>query len=487
MGQHKPTMDNRITWLEPLSPQLTSPAQHPVTGHGILQLHTPLHEAVNRIKDEIDRVAGGNQWDDVKKITNPYEYVFLSLQRRMHRSLAAIQPLSRSYFKMIELWDLLGLKPEQISKTAHTAEGPGGFLEAIQARTGHTTPMTAMTLRSTDKAIPGWRKSQAFLNRHPTIHITYGADGTGNLYNLQNQLAFASTAGHVDLYTADGGFDFSADFNGQENTVHRLLIAEALAGLNTLKPGGTMILKIFDTKNRATLELLWILANCFHRTGLVKLQSSRPANSERYWIGQSLHKTPPSWVIPFLEQLTATDAPEGWNQLFADMSPVPPSWLAPIQQLQEIIEAQQFNKIELTLNLIRTPSRSQVKELLAENIRASRDWCRRHRIPLNPRYEGLTEEGVVQQNLEEALAPFPALVGQKSSPTLSPQPQTHCVSSPPPPPRLPAAPAWRSALPPSVLGRAPSQTDGAKPPSAPPTPSQSPPASDHVPDSREPH
>jgi len=486
MVQPKLTMDNHIHWLEPLSPQLTSPTQNSIPGHGILQLHTPLHEAVNRIKDEIDRVAGGNQWDDVKKITNPHEYVFLSLQRRMHKSLAAIQPLSRSYFKMIELWDLLGLKPEHVAATAHSAEGPGGFLEAIQARTGHMTPMTAMTLRSTDKAIPGWRKSQAFLSRHPTIHITYGADNTGNLYNLQNQAAFAATAGRVDLYTADGGFDFSADFNGQENTVQRLLVAEALAGLNTLKPGGTMILKIFDTKNRATIELLWLLAHCFTRTGLVKLQSSRPANSERYWIGQGLHAHTPAWILRFLEQLTATDAPEGWDQLF-DPSPVPQHWIYPIQQLQEAIEAQQFNKIELTLGLIRTPSKSQVKALLTENIHCSRDWCRRHRIPLNPRYEGLTEEAVVGQNLEEALAPFPALVGQKSSPALYPQPPMHCVSLQPLPPRPPTVPAWRSALPPSVLGQAPSQTDGAKPPSGPPTPSQSPPASGRGHDSRESH
>jgi hypothetical protein len=476
-------MDNHIHWLEPLSPQLTSPTQNPVTGHGIPILHTPLHDAVNRIKDEIDRVAPGNQWDDVKKITNPYEYIFLSLQKRMHKSLAATQPLSRSYFKMLELWDLLELKPEHVPATAHSAEGPGGFLEAIQARTGHNTPMIAMTLRSTDKAVPGWRKSIAFLNRHPMVHITYGADSTGNLYNLQNQTAFADTARthlprHPVLYTADGGFDFSADFNGQENTVQRLLIAEALAGLNTLAPGGTMILKIFDTKNRATIELLWLLGTCFDRTGLVKLQTSRPANSERYWVGQGL-RTVPTWITAFLEQLTATDAPEGWDQLF-EPSPVPPMWTSHLQTFQEAIEHQQFHKIELTLNLIRTPSKSQVKALLTENIRCSRDWCRRHRVPLNPRYEGLTEEMVVAQNLEEALAPFPTLVGQKSSPALCPQPPTHCVSSQPLPPRPPTVPAWRSALPPSVLGREPSQTDVGRPPSGPPTPSQSPPASGHV-------
>ena len=260
---------------------------------------------------------------------------------------------------MIEIWDVLGLKADDVSCTAHSAEGPGGFLEAIQVRTGHTTRMLAMTLRSTEHTIPGWRKSQTFLTRHPTVHITYGADGTGNLYNLENQDAFAAHAGEhltrkADLYTADGGFDFSADFNGQENTVQRLLIAEALAGIASLLPGGTMVLKMFDTKNRATLELLWLLATCFERTGFIKPHTSRPANSERYWVGCGFRGPPPAWIIDLLRRLTATDAPVGWNRLFV-AEPYDPTWLAPIQTFQERIEAQQFHTIEITLNQIAIP------------------------------------------------------------------------------------------------------------------------------------
>jgi hypothetical protein len=471
-------MDNTVHWLEPVGLPTTSPEQSIELGTGVTAIHTPLHESLTTLKNEIDGVAEIGYWDDAKKITNPYEYIFLSLQRRMHRSVSGIVPLSRSYFKMIELWDVLGLN-DLLTRgrpfaSTHGAEGPGGFLEAVQHRTGRRTRMVAMTLRSTERAVPGWRKSQAFLSEYPEIHITYGADGTGNLYSLANQTAFAATAaehcGAALLYTADGGFDFSSDYNGQENTVHRLLAAEALAGIQTLAPGGIMIIKVFDTKHVATLELLWMLAGCFERTAVVKPHTSRPANSERYWVGSGLHAAIPAWVIDTLKTLTRTDAPHGWNRIFA-ARPWSAAWLSGIQAFQEEVERHQYANIELTLGLIRTPDRTQIQELLHRNIQCSREWCARHRITENRQYAGLSLEQLVSLNLEEALAPFPAAAARMSSPALSRPLPTHRASSSAPPPRPPTESAWRSALPLSIRLRLPSQTAGdTQSPSAPAPP-----------------
>ncbi len=471
-------MENTIQWLESVvvtTPPIFAPQLH--TASTSLCIHTTLHDRVQAIKNEIDHIAPAGTWDDAKKITNPYEYIFLSLQRRMHRSIAATIPLSRSYFKMIEIWEQAGLDPATVTASAHTAEGPGGFLEAIQARVPRAIPMIAMTLRSTEHTIPGWRKSQAFLARYPTITVTYGADNTGNLYSLANQDAYAAAArthlgtDGASVYTADGGFDFSADFNGQEQTVQRLLIAEALAGVSVLRPGGTMILKLFDTKCRATLELLWMLAACFEQTGQMKPYTSRPANSERYWIGKGFRGAP-AWVMAALRHLTATPAPHGWSQLFAE-PPWHASWLGPIQTFQESIEVQQFHTIELTLNLIQSATRARIRELLLENIRKSRQWCQRYRVPLNPRYTTMSDDAIVTLNLEEVLVPFRVEAAQTSSPGPSRHEPMHRASSYAPLQPPPAAPAWRSAIPASVLGRGPSQRGAEMPPSGSPAPSQS--------------
>lgn len=452
-------MDNAPHWLEPVPAQDTSPAQHCTVGPAQIVLTTPLHDEILAAKNDIDKIAPAGQWDDAKKITNPYEYVFLSLQRAQPRSMAAVIPLSRSYFKMLELWDMLGLSAiPQPMRTAHTAEGPGGFLQAIQDRTAHTTAMTAMTLRSTERTIPGWRKSQQFLISHPAVCITYGQDNTGDLYNLQNQEVFASlTAGNADIYTADGGFDFSADYNGQESTVQRLLVAEAYAGLRALKvaPTSTMIIKMFDTTHTATLQFLWLLCSCFEHTAFVKPHTSRPANSERYWIGIG-YRGAPDWILALLRTMTATTAPNGWSTLFA-ANPWTPAWLASVQRFQSILEREQLNKIQLTLNLIKSTTREQITQLLLTNIRNSRAWCMRYGVPINGRYATLSDEEVVSLNREEALIPFQVSASRTDLRGVIPQQPTHRVSFGNPLPPPPAGGAWRSALPASILGLAPLQ------------------------------
>jgi len=465
-------MDLTLFWLEPVSLDETTLQFEPVLYTGVQRLcmSTPYHETLTTLKNEIDSIAPIQIWDDVKKITNPYEYIFLSLQKRMYRSIAGIAPLSRSYFKMLEMWDLLSLTPtEEPMRTAHSAEGPGGFLEAIMERTKKHARMVAMTLRSTERTIPGWRKSQHFMSNHPTVHITYGADGTGNLYSLDNQASFQTTAdthlgGKAHIYTADGGFDFSADFNSQENTVQRLLAAEILCGLNVLQEGGTMILKIFDTKQAATLELLWILSGCFTKTALSKPHTSRPANSERYWIGVGFRVQS---VTPMLrhifESLTNQESPNGWDHIFRTR-PYSESWLRDMTAYQAEMEKQQYHNIQITLNLIRQPQRHVVQELLRTNIRQSKEWCLAHAVTLNRQYVGLSDDQIVSVNLEEALAPFQASAARRNLPALFRQSRTHHASSAAPSPHPPAGPAWRSALPASIRGPVSSQTVSDTPP-----------------------
>jgi hypothetical protein len=53
----------------------------------------------------------------------------------------------------------------------------------------------AMTLKPTNHHIPGWKKSFNFLHRYKQIQIHYGADGTGDVYNLENQAVLAYAAG----------------------------------------------------------------------------------------------------------------------------------------------------------------------------------------------------------------------------------------------------------------------------------------------------
>lgn len=359
------------------------------------------NRSLQQAKNEINLFYQEGKWDDYKKVTNPYEYIFLSWNRRSSRSVATRQPLSRSYFKMIEMWRRLDLTNELAPlvrastgiglRTAHAAEGPGGFIEAcliMATQNMITLPdwgyvgSDAITLRSEAKNVPGWRKAVKFLAYWPQVIIRDGDDGTGNILLKANQDNFvrATRLRHPDgvhIYTADGGFDFSSDYNAQEDSIFPLLLAEAIIGLKVLGKGGCMIIKCFDTTEQPTIDLLWLLSRAFRTWGITKPHTSRSGNAERYFVGKG-YLASSSDILELLDSYQAKQ-----QFLFPILAqPVPcDSWrqtMDLIKQLQTDIEQMEIVVIRQTLDLIKITDPNVIKNLVRENVLRSIEWCEIH-------------------------------------------------------------------------------------------------------------
>lgn len=343
-------------------------------------------------KNQIDLIESQGVWDDYKKITNPYEYVFLSLNRRMSRSVSMRIPLSRSYYKMQEIWQGANLNEELallIERdgglyTAHAAEGPGGFIEAIHDAVPKVNYSQAITLRSTTRNIPGWRKTSAFLTAHPEINITYGATDTGDLLLLENIDHFVNNYGEkkAHIYTADGGFDFSSDFNAQEETILPLLAAEFYLGLKCICRGGTIIVKIFDTTLRPTLEMLWIVTRMFREWTIIKPRTSRGGNAERYIICKGFLGMDDETDKFFR---TAMDLSTNNKIIQSFLSEtLDTEWIQIMLTLQEAVAYQEKTVIDKTLSLIKNPIRANIRTYIEQNVERSIQWCIEHNESINP-------------------------------------------------------------------------------------------------------
>jgi hypothetical protein len=363
-------------------------------------IYTPETRALQLCKNEINTSYQEGKWDDYKKITNPYEYVFLSWNRRSSRSVTTRFPLSRSYFKMVEIWDYLDLntylKP-MVERdggvvSSHAAEGPGGFIEAITVRSDVNTWTykggSAITLRSEARNVPGWRKAARFLQTNPQITIHDGKDGTGNILNVENQDAFIV---HVrerfpngtHIYTADGGFDFSSDFNAQEDSVFPLLLAEILLGLQTLCKGGCLVIKCFDTTEQPTLDLIWLMSRAFTEWGICKPQTSRAGNAERYLLGKGFLGTDATADILSILKSYQAAAVFDIPILQPITNPQYKYLLQVCMTIQEQIEHLELNVIRETLELIKHSDPPTIKKLVRGNVLRSIDWCAKHSEPIS--------------------------------------------------------------------------------------------------------
>ena len=193
-----------------------------------LDLSLTLNKYLNNVKKQIDE--NPENWDYIKKYTNPYEFIH-TLIPNTKLSVSKLKPISRSFYKMIEMSNLLHIFDDFTNEpinTFHLAEGPGGFIEATNyLRKNNLDKYYGMTLINDDPNVPGWKKTNSFLENNPNVIIEYGASNTGDLLDINNLIyCHDKYKNTMNIITADGGFDFSIDFNQQEILATNLLFAQ---------------------------------------------------------------------------------------------------------------------------------------------------------------------------------------------------------------------------------------------------------------------
>jgi len=365
------------------------------TKNDLLKFNAKLGACATEYKNMIDQYfEKRNCWDQVKKFSNDYEFIFTSLQK--HPCVASLNPCSRSYFK---LWEIMkehngfGLDACSVIKTAHIAEGPGGFVECIQDwcakyLQGVVLESHGITLRSKDRMVPNWKLTKARINKGIQIHS--GEDGTGDIYNVKNIEHFVRSVGEgsCDVVTADGGFDIHGNFNNQENMIERLLISEIYTALYVCKIGGTFVLKVFDFFCDSTIQLLWILKLAFKDLYILKPLSSRPANSEKYVVARGFNGKNNIALDDILDHMWHYINSGGQSRFQID---VPSDFMLHISNYNRRYCFRQMYYICKTVAFIDIIYNKKQKEFCESIIRRQyhlcRSWCIAHDIP----YQANTE------------------------------------------------------------------------------------------------
>ena len=438
------------------------------------------------IKHQIERYQ--DTWDNIKKFTNPYEYIHSNITGNK-TNISKLRPLSRSFYKMIEIVKNNNIlsryqhtivnKPEYKMgiKTFHLAEGPGGFIEAISYLRGleyhgngtdyssvlDATPTgendgnaafaaafaassssiqilkrntefhdeymkeqeylkltrrifenqksdssggtsasasasTAknlygndryygMTLVNDDPICPGWKKTRAFLESHPNVIIENGADKTGNLISLENFLYCAEKyKNKMDIVTADGGFDFSVDFNHQETMATKLILCEVFYALALQKQGGSFILKIFDVFHKATVDILYILSYYYDHVSIMKPYTSRIANSEKYVICQGFKITDSTQIIQQFASIFDSIQKSSSGDVLSSLLPFEHDlyFLNKIEDMNAMVSFQQIENITSTLSIITNHRNSEkLEQYKRANVNKCIAWCEKYEIPHN--------------------------------------------------------------------------------------------------------
>jgi len=354
-------------------------------------------------KNKINDKNTNKDWDKAKKLTNLYELIHISNNKMKGESISRYDPLSRSFFKLWEIinhFSLINIRNPIVS--GHLAEGPGGFVEAClyyRQRIIKIYPLLdkyyGITLNSHSREIPGWGKANSLIRKFKkNIEIDYGVDNTGDLYKVHNIRSFSTLLKKIshgaDLLTADGGFDFSVDFNKQEPMAHRLLLAELLTGIKSQKIGGHFICKLFDSYSYLTIQLMYFMSCLYNEVYFVKPLTSRPANSEKYMVALSFkgfkNKTEEYYYISNLEDIL-----DKWDNIHSNGLIIksifenPPKWF--IERIKEYNSKsfeQQTIYIQKTLEIIdNKPNWKDLEIIIDYQTEKSIEWCCNYHLSIN--------------------------------------------------------------------------------------------------------
>lgn len=353
---------------------------------------------LTKMKNQIQPFV--KEWDRYKKYINPYEYIHTAIPGQ-RSSICTLTPVSRAFFKFIEFENTFGIL-ELFKKTSirsfHIAEGPGGFIEALhyvrqKLSCSKHDVYSGITLESLSLLrncnIPGWDRLKEC--NIPNLNIVCGTetvDLRGDILNPHNfRKCINEYRETIHLVTADGGFDFTIDFNNQERMATRLILAETFMALCIQKIDGNLILKIYDVFTSIMVDIIFLISTFYTKVFIFKPNTSRSANSEKYLVCIKKHtKVSEELQGSFESIIDALDKNgDRVSQLLTcEISNV---YMTKLQDILMMIGHQQLESISHTINLIIGKKYDRIESIRKNNIMNCIEWCKKNNLPYR-------EEGV---------------------------------------------------------------------------------------------
>ncbi len=346
-----------------------------------------LHNYITELKKQIDDY--NNDWDNIKRYINPYEFIHTKIPGEKF-AICKYIPISRSFFKLIEIYHCFSIykfinstKP----KSLHLAEAPGGFIEASLFyskiyKIDYQIMVGISLVDKTNNNTPLWNNS-AF-DKYSNVILENNPDYNYDMtnYNTYNYLKNKYSNTYFNIITADGGFDFSSDFNNQEILSQPLILAEILYAISFQEIGGVFILKMFDCFTLLTVQYLYLLTSFYEKVYIYKPNTSRLANSERYIICINYKNTIENRdnFIKSIPNILSNS----YNLTSILNLEIPLYFYQRIEEINAILGQQQLEAISSTISLItHKTQKEKLVNLKETNIQKCIAWCTKHNFNYN--------------------------------------------------------------------------------------------------------
>ena len=196
----------------------------------------------------------------------------------------------------------------------------------------------------------------------------------------------------MHIITADGGFDFSQDYNNQEKNAFRLILTQVAYAITMQKHNGHFILKIFDMFEQSTREIIFLLSCLYEKVIISKPYTSRYANSEKYIVCKNFkHNNTEELSKKFINILKFFDSFnfDKYNISSILNIKIHSYYMNHLKEINAILGHQQIDVILSTIKIITHKDRKneKIQSLKSQNIQKCIAWCNNNKISYNKNYQ----------------------------------------------------------------------------------------------------
>ena len=255
-----------------------------------LDMSKGLEDKLNKIKASQDKYY---ELPDFQKIIYHYD-IFRKTKYSLKKKINA-QNISNAWLKIYELIHQYNLIPKGQFKVVHfdNAAFPGSFILA----TNHYAKTVGRVKKYFWYASSWIGYNDENLRTGNLLEDKYNMykkypnrwlmnnEFDGNVNDIKNQKYWEKKLNNtVTLYTSDLGFETGedGDYTKQEYSHVQPNVGQILAGLLTLKKGGSLVTKQYTFFDPLNISIYAVLTNLFKEVYISKPITSRPPNSETY-------------------------------------------------------------------------------------------------------------------------------------------------------------------------------------------------------------
>ena len=148
------------------------------------------------------------------------------------------------------------------------------------------------------------------------------------------------------------------------------------------KHGGAFVLKTFDIFMQHTIDLITILSSFYTNVYIIKPQTSRIANSEKYIVCKDFIFSSTEDFFPYLYN-TFYNMKKSTKPIHRFLSvPIPYYYINKLEEINAIIGQQQIDNIYQTICLMNYDYKEEKLEtMIRTNVQKCILWCLKYNIP----------------------------------------------------------------------------------------------------------